>query len=742
MSGSETNSKHPKIVTEISNFKEMVAEGDIFVDKTLFIKKIIDSNQRAILITYPKGWGKTLNLDMLKTFFELESKECKQKQTIISDDFWLTKISWLWKAKDNTEETNDHVNCNRDIFKHLLISSYDYGQYMRYQGKYPVILVSFKDIIGDSLVIIEEKLKDIVKSLYKDHLYLADSNELEADQKLNFQKYVAKDYLGNFFSEIFIEKSLIFLSSLLFQHHGQKVYVLVDEYDAPLNFLFQNYLRQKVSLKDTVVKDISLLISKTVCSIVNYNQYTEKIILAGKFDAISVTEYELGCNSMMTYGISDQYFSTSFGFSEKEVNELITKLHFHNHAKILSTTKDWYGGYIVPTDSQGYIRAYVPGAVMNYLYNVYKNGEDFKPKNLPMLNDADIILQALLAKEPSVNNNLSEKLLGIAEHNSVQMHFKKYISLFDYNWITDIDNEIFFSHLLLNTGHLTVQKINLQYKFSIPNLAILLEFLRALEGERYKKIASELQKTHYLKIVTMLKQKDVEGITKELLKGEVVCEDNEMNFNFFHLAAIFGDQKVFEALLKSKCMNHLNFVNDKIVSVKPLDYAFILGNNNVINIINEYYKDNSQTLIKMYGWGDTIFCYVHLKMLASDTSSAILSFLEGFVFNEIEENTHTKLIADVFKQIIHLHGTSSIEKQCIHSDYRKLDISDPSKFSSLKQFEKYLLHHEKAQVVINNNCGAEQKKLAVLKYPIFKNSFYSDEELTFTLCEETVREEL
>lgn len=106
----------------------MLAEGDIFVDKTLFIKKIIDSNQKAILITYPKGCGKTLNLDMLKTFFELESKECKQKQTIISDDFWLTKISWLCKAKDNTEETNDHVNCNRDIFKHLLISSYDYGQ--------------------------------------------------------------------------------------------------------------------------------------------------------------------------------------------------------------------------------------------------------------------------------------------------------------------------------------------------------------------------------------------------------------------------------------------------------------------------------------------------------------------------------------------------------------------------------------------------------------------------------------
>ena len=734
---SESNSKQPSAAADISNFKMMVTEGNVFVDKTLFIKKIIDSNQRAILITYPEGWGKTSNLDMLKTFFEQESKECRKKQTISKNDLWLSEISWLWMTKDNTEETNDHVNCNRDIFKHLLINSGDYSQYMRYQGKYPVILISFKDIIGDSLVIIEEKLKGRVKSLYKEHIYLANSNKLDADQKLNFQKYVDNDYSGNFFSEIFIEKSLIFLSSLLFHHHGQKVYVLVDEYDAPINFLFKKSLGQKISLKDTMVKDISLLISRTVCSLVNYNQYTEKIILAGKFDAISVTEYELGCNSiMMTYGVSDQYFSTSFGFSEKEVNELVTKLHFHNHTKILSTTKDWYGGYVVPTDSQEYMRVYVPWAVMNYLHNVYKNGEDFKPKNLPILNDTGIILQALLAKEPSVNNNFSEKLLGIAERSLVQMHFKKYISLWDYDWLADIDNEIFFSHLLLNTGLLTVQKINLQYKFSIPNLAILLKFLRALEGERYKKIASKLQKTSHLKIVEMLKQKDAEGITRELLKEAVACEDNEMNFNFFHLAAIFGDHKVLEALLKSQCMNHLNFVN-----VKPLDYAFILGSNNVVNIINEYYKDNSQALIKVSGWSDTIFCYAHLKMLASSTSS--YTFFKYLVSNGIKENTNIKLIADAFKQIIHLHGASSIENQCIHhSNYRKLDIYHPSKFSSLKQFEKYLLHHEKAHVVINDNCGAGQKKLAELKYPIFKNSFYSDEELTFTLCEEHQKEEL
>ena len=139
---------------------------------------------------------------------------------------------------------------------------------------------------------------------------------------------------------------------------------------------------------------------------------------------------------------------------------------------------------------------------MNYLHNAHKNGEDFKPKNLSIVNDTDTILQALLAKEPSVKNNFSEKLLGIAERSLVQMHFKKYISLFDYDWLTDIDNE--------------------------------------------------------------------------------------MNFNFFHLAAIFGDQEVFEALLKSKCMNHLNFANDRIVNIKPLDYAFILGNYNVINIINEH----------------------------------------------------------------------------------------------------------------------------------------------------------
>lgn len=83
MPNTETsNSKHLKVAVGTDNFKKMATEYDVFVDKTLFIKEIIDSSEEAMLITYPRRWGKTLNLDMLKTFFEPESKECEERKRL------------------------------------------------------------------------------------------------------------------------------------------------------------------------------------------------------------------------------------------------------------------------------------------------------------------------------------------------------------------------------------------------------------------------------------------------------------------------------------------------------------------------------------------------------------------------------------------------------------------------------------------------------------------------------------
>ena len=171
MTGTRTNNKHLKIAVGTDNFKKMATEYDVFVDKTLFIKEIIDSSEEAILITHPRRWGKTLNLDMLKTFFELESEECKKKQLKIDNYAWYKP----WTYGSDTSFTI----CNRDIFiggkfaissgekkelNTLKISNIDSGEYMKYQGKYPVIFISLKDVVGNTVGAIEGKLKWLISS--------------------------------------------------------------------------------------------------------------------------------------------------------------------------------------------------------------------------------------------------------------------------------------------------------------------------------------------------------------------------------------------------------------------------------------------------------------------------------------------------------------------------------------------------------------------------------------------------
>ena len=144
------------------------------------------------------------------------------------------------------------------------------------------------------------------------------------------------------------------------------------------------------------------------------------------------------------------------------------------------------------------------------------------------------------------------------------MDFKNYVSLFDYDWWSEIDNELFFSYLLLNTGLLTAQKINSQYKFSIPNKSSLQEFLFALKGSKYEKIAYKLQTFYQLEIFKLIEKKDEEGAIEKLQEEKIVCEENAMNFNFFHLVVAFGLKNVFTELLGAECAGNLYFANDKI----------------------------------------------------------------------------------------------------------------------------------------------------------------------------------
>ena len=187
-----------KIAVGEDYFDKLVTKYDVFVDKTLFIKDIIDSSEKAILITYPRRWGKSLNLDTLKIFFQIESKNHNK-----NEEKKEGYIDWLIPKYFKTRSTHDNTSVNKKLFTdhNLKIAQVSDGQYMQYQGKYPVISFSLKDITGNSIEEITEQLKDKVKELYKNFRYLKESSELYDDEKNDFQKYLTMDYNGIFFGK-------------------------------------------------------------------------------------------------------------------------------------------------------------------------------------------------------------------------------------------------------------------------------------------------------------------------------------------------------------------------------------------------------------------------------------------------------------------------------------------------------------------------------------------------------------
>ena len=200
-----------KIYIGVSDFAKIVQGGGLIADKTLFIRDIIEDPSDAVLITRPRRWGKTLSQSMLHYFFS------------------------------NNKNDVDTMS----LFDGLAIAKIDDGKYIEeYQGKYPVILISFKDIKESTFDKTIEKLSLLIQQLFMDHRYLLSSKELDS-----FDKKIIENYLAGVITQSTIEIALQFLSKWLHAHYKQKVYILIDEYDTPLNEAYlKGYINELTNL--------------------------------------------------------------------------------------------------------------------------------------------------------------------------------------------------------------------------------------------------------------------------------------------------------------------------------------------------------------------------------------------------------------------------------------------------------------------------------------------------------------
>jgi hypothetical protein len=391
-----------------SDFRKIIEGGFDFVDKSDFIPAVLRGAAEVILITRPRRFGKTLNMSMLRCFFAPEV----QKQP------------------------------TKDLFKGLKVSK-EGEDILQHQGKYPVIFLTFKDVKEDSFETAYKNIYQLILEVYEEFSYLLESSSLSNRQK-DFFEYILKRKADQ--SEI--ANSLKTLTSFLFQHHGVKPMILIDEYDTPIQ---SGYLQ---GYYDEVIA----FFRKFFGTSLKDNPCLFKAVLTGIL-RVSRESLFSGLNNLKVHSVLHPQLSSFFGFTEDEVNQLLNKSGFQGKADDI---KHWYNGY-----QMGDTVLYNPWSIVNCI----EDGGVLKPF---WVNTSDNILIKDLLLKSSVN--FKDKFETLLHGTPVER-------VVDENFVfPDLqkNRESAIWSLLLMTGYLTVRACEETNRGPVCQLAIPNQEIRNL----------------------------------------------------------------------------------------------------------------------------------------------------------------------------------------------------------------------------------------------------------------------
>ena len=383
-----------KLPIGIENFSEFFSEDFYYVDKTLFIKELLQNWGKVNLFTRPRRFGKTLNMSMLKCFFEIEGDPV------------------LFEGLKIMQE--------RDLCK-------------KYMGKFPVISISLKSVGGLDFKAASAALKTVIGNEVIRFQFLKKSEKLSAEEK---EAYVRLIKIGSgedgiyAMSDKVAAASLQTLSQLLAKHYGQKVILLIDEYDVPLDKAFQG------GYYDEMVNLIRSLFDNALKT--NDNLYFA--VLTGCL-RISKESIFTGLNNLNVMTISDPYFCDSFGFTEDEVTKL---LDYYGLNRFHDTVRTWYDGY-----QFGNTSVYCPWDVIKYTQILLKDKEA-EPENYWANTSGNDLIRNLLKKANQSTKNEVEQLINGGTITKIIRQELTYREVED-----SIDN---IWNVLYSTGYLTCRR--------------------------------------------------------------------------------------------------------------------------------------------------------------------------------------------------------------------------------------------------------------------------------------------
>jgi hypothetical protein len=464
-------------ICEISNFKEFLYMSSIMKDQTLFIKETLESSDQIILIIMPEQCGKTLILDMLKRFlsiqYDLFNNKLVDRET--GENY---KLFFGRQKTQPLDITKEKLNIFRD-------EEIEFKDSEKICCTKPVIFLNLNGYYSDDDKELGIKLRNIFIDLYQKFEYLRNGNDdisIEYQEELKKLKQNTENYnLGS---------SVVKLSELLYRRFGEKVWILIDEYDKPIiDALFY-------SKNDIEITKCFLLLKDLYTKIFENNPYLEKAVLTG---TTKLSENFAGIDNIKTYNIDDYKFSQYFGINEEDLETILEHFKIVNE-KEKANIKEWYNGYkiIKNHENREFQRKYCTFSVVRYLND--------KKKNLvPHLHDTILFsyLKPLLKKD-----GMKQLFERLTQSQSIHFQrrykdfnieeFKAMLRLSDKAEINSNDIDMILSYLY-NMGYLTNSEEEDHYK--LPNLEIreifldtMTDFYRIVDPSKMKndKIETEL----------------------------------------------------------------------------------------------------------------------------------------------------------------------------------------------------------------------------------------------------------
>ncbi len=472
--------KLPRMLVGTDEFYDLVVNSDVFVDKSLMIMEVLQDSGKVILITRPRRWGKSLNMNMLQKFFEIEVDETGVP---LPEGEKINNKLFIGGTVDlGFDETKE--------LKPLKISSI--ANAIKRQGKYPVISINFKDVKGSNYQEIESGIRNQIIQLFANHYYLKrylrqDIGLLDSAQKAKLERYFTEEL-----TKEDLKYSLKFLSELLFMHFGQKVYILIDEYDTPIN---SSYI--KFGDKSEEFERVLELFRGMFGSSLKTNPYLEKGVITGILRVAKANLFS-DLNNVSEYTLLDEDFSKFYGFTQTEVDELLTKVPTKTSPEEI---KNWYNGYTFGGEI-----IYNPWSIMQCLAHKGKLDHYWLDSGGTSLVD-----KALLSDE------IQEDLQNLSARKSIISPITKQISFADINTRGGLFSLLLFSGYLNPTALEPTKNI---YELSVPNKEV--EYIYETRVLQWVSNKLKIDSSLYYPFVTLLPSARLEEFKErlqELLSG-------------------------------------------------------------------------------------------------------------------------------------------------------------------------------------------------------------------------------